>query len=101
MQARLDGDTTGISKNKWRRSMKVRGFIRPVRHNRGLVVRAPLAMESAAASLLLVTPTGNWVRDGSREFLTVLGDPDPDYDAAMFAVRNLGFIAVRRHEAVL
>jgi hypothetical protein len=31
----------------------------------------------------------------------VLGDPDPDYGAAMFAVRNLGFIAVRQHEAML
>ena len=49
----------------------------------------------------LVTPAGDWVREGSREFLAVLGDPDPDYDAAMFAVRNLGFVAVRRHEAML
>jgi hypothetical protein len=31
----------------------------------------------------------------------MLGDPWPDYDAARFAVRNLGFIAVRRHEAML
>jgi hypothetical protein len=58
-------------------------------------------MEAAAADLLLITPTGDWVREGSRKFLAVLGDPDPDYDAAMFAVRNLGFIAVRRHEAML
>jgi hypothetical protein len=53
-------------------------------------------MEVAAAGLLLVTPTGDWVREGSREFLAVLGDPDPDYDAAMFAVRNFGFVAIRR-----
>jgi hypothetical protein len=58
-------------------------------------------MEIGPAGLLLVTPTGNWVREGSREFLTVLGDPYPDYDATIFAVRNLGFIAVRRHEAML
>jgi hypothetical protein len=58
-------------------------------------------MKTAAADLLLVTPTGDWVRQGSREFCATLGDPDPDYDAAMFAVRNLGFIAVRRHEAML
>jgi hypothetical protein len=50
---------------------------------------------------LLVTPTGDWVREGSREFLALIGDTSPDYDAAMFAVRNLGFIAVRRHEAML
>ena len=58
-------------------------------------------METAAADLLLVTPTGEWMREGSREFRAALGDPEPDYDAAMFAVRNLGFIAVRRHEAML
>jgi hypothetical protein len=58
-------------------------------------------MEVAAAGLLLVTPTGDWVREGSREFLAVLGDPDPDYDAAMFAVRNLGFVVIRRHKAML
>jgi hypothetical protein len=28
----------------------------------------------------------------SDEFLALLGDPDPDYDAAAFAVRNLAFI---------
>jgi len=50
---------------------------------------------------LLVTPTGNLVREDSREFLALLGDPSPDYDAAMFAVRNLGFIAVRRNDTVL
>jgi hypothetical protein len=63
--------------------------------------RALLAMEPRAAGLLLVMSTGDWVRESSREFLAVLGDHDPDYDAAMFAVRNLGFIAVRRHEAML
>lgn len=51
--------------------------------------------------MLLITPTGNWVHEGSREFLALLDDPRPDYDAAMFAVRNLGFIAVRRYDATL
>jgi hypothetical protein len=57
------------------------------------------ADDETVPGLVLVTPAGDWVREGSREFLALLGDPDPDYDAAMFAVRNLGFIAVRRHEA--
>ena len=30
--------------------------------------------------------------EDSAEFLAELGDPDPDYDAALFAVKNLGFI---------
>jgi hypothetical protein len=42
---------------------------------------------------LLVTPTGDWIRESSREFLALLGDLHPDYDAVMFAVRNLGFVA--------
>src|SRR5215218_9325667 len=58
-------------------------------------------MKTAEADLLLVTPTGDWMLEGSRGFRAALGDPDPDYDAAMFAVRNLGFVAVRRHEAML
>ncbi len=41
---------------------------------------------------MLVTPEGRWVFPGSREFLAALGDPDPDYDAVAFAVKNLGFI---------
>jgi len=40
----------------------------------------------------LVTPDGQWVFPGSSEFLEALGDPDPDYDAEAFAVKNLGFI---------
>ena len=59
------------------------------------------ADDKTVSRRVLVTPTGDWVREGSREFLALLGDPDPDYDAALFAVRNLGFIAVRRHEAML
>jgi hypothetical protein len=41
---------------------------------------------------MLVTAEGRWVLPDSEEFLSALGDPDPDYDAAGFAVRNLGFI---------
>ena len=41
---------------------------------------------------MLVTPNGGWVSPNSAEFYTALGDPDPDYDTIMFAVKNLGFI---------
>jgi len=42
-----------------------------------------------------VTPDGAWLREGSDEFFVALGDPDPDYDAPLFAIKNLGFILVR------
>ena len=41
---------------------------------------------------MLVTAGGKWVLPDSDEFLAALGDPDPDYDAVGFAVRNLGFV---------
>lgn len=41
---------------------------------------------------MLVTPDGQWVLEDSCEFRAALGDPDPDYDAAAFAVKNRGFI---------
>jgi hypothetical protein len=41
---------------------------------------------------MLATADGRWVLAGSAEFLDALGDPDPDYDAELFAVKNLGFI---------
>ena len=41
---------------------------------------------------MLATAEGRWVLPDSEEFLSALGDPDPDYDAAGFAVRNLGFV---------
>lgn len=41
---------------------------------------------------MLVTSDGQWVFENSAEFLEALGDPAPDYDAAQFAVKNLGFI---------
>jgi hypothetical protein len=41
---------------------------------------------------LLVSPEGRWVLPGTSDFFAALGDPDPDYDAVSFAVRNLGFV---------
>jgi len=41
---------------------------------------------------MLVTPAGEWVLENSSEFLAALGDLDPDYDTASYAVKNLGFI---------
>jgi len=41
---------------------------------------------------MLVTAKGEWVFEDSAEFLAALGDSNPDYDAASFAVKNLGFI---------
>lgn len=41
---------------------------------------------------MMVTPEGQWMLEDSTEFRAALGDPNPDYDAALFAVRNLGFI---------
>jgi hypothetical protein len=41
---------------------------------------------------MLVTSDGHWVFEDSAEFLAALGDPNPDYDAALFAVKNLGFV---------
>jgi hypothetical protein len=41
---------------------------------------------------MLVTADGEWVFEDSPEFLVALGDPSPDYDAGLFAVKNLGFI---------
>lgn len=44
---------------------------------------------------MLVTAEGRWVLPDSEEFLAALGDPNPDYDAVGFAVRNLGFVQFR------
>jgi hypothetical protein len=41
---------------------------------------------------MMITPQGDWVVQGSAEFLRDLGDLNPDYDAALFAVKNLGYI---------
>src|SRR5437868_5235899 len=44
---------------------------------------------------MLVTPDGRWVLPNTEEFLAVLGDSAPDYDAISFAVKNLGFIKLQ------
>lgn len=44
---------------------------------------------------MLVTPDGEWLSPDSPEFFAALGDPEPDYDAVAFAVKNLGFIKFR------
>jgi len=44
---------------------------------------------------ILAIPDGKWVLPDSDEFLALLGESDPDYDAAAFAVRNLGFIKLQ------
>src|SRR5437763_15800967 len=41
---------------------------------------------------LLVSPDADWLLPDSPEFLEALGDPNPDYDAVGFAIKNLGFI---------
>jgi len=41
---------------------------------------------------ILITPDGRWVLPDTPDFFKALGDPDPDYDAVGFAVKNLGFI---------
>src|SRR5271168_5329109 len=46
---------------------------------------------------LMVDDQGESWQAGSPEFLKKLGDDYPDYDAVDYAVRNLGYIALRRH----
>jgi hypothetical protein len=46
---------------------------------------------------LLVDDEGESWPAGSPEFLKKLGDDNPNFDAVDFAVRNLGYIALRRH----
>ena len=41
---------------------------------------------------MLVSAEGTWMLEDSAEFRAALGDPEPDYDGAGFAVKNLGFI---------
>ena len=50
---------------------------------------------------LLVAPDGRQLANGSPEFLALLGDPEPDYDAALFAVQNLGCIYSRSQGPLL
>lgn len=39
----------------------------------------------------LATADGRWIDAAGGELLELIGDPRPDFDAAAFAVRNLGF----------
>ena len=58
-----------------------------------VVCFAPDVAEAMLQQLtMLVTAEGKWVLPDSEEFLAALGDPQPDYDAIGFAVRNLGFV---------
>ena len=41
---------------------------------------------------MFVTPDGEWLLPDTSEFLAALGDPEPDYDAEAFAVKNMGFV---------
>jgi hypothetical protein len=47
---------------------------------------------------MIIAPDGSWMSPDGPEFLARLGDPDPDYDATGFAVRNLGFIKVEMYQ---
>lgn len=50
-------------------------------------------MEASVKRLtMLITPDGKWVFPDTAEFYAALGDPAPDYDAAAFAIKNLGFV---------
>lgn len=44
---------------------------------------------------MLVNGNGDWLLPDTAEFFEALGDPDPDYDAVSFAVKNLGFIKLQ------
>jgi hypothetical protein len=44
---------------------------------------------------LLATPEGRWLHADSARFFALLGETAPDYDGVLFAVKNLGFIALR------
>jgi len=46
------------------------------------------------SSIVFITPDGSWVREESPEYFDVLGDMNPDYDAPLYALQNLGFIGV-------
>jgi len=51
---------------------------------------------------LLVSPDADWLLPDSAEFFEAIGDPDPDYDAVGFAVKNLGFIKFQMlHQSVV
>ena len=49
---------------------------------------------------VIVGPNG-WFYQNSPEFLRELGDPAPNYDAVLFAVRNLGFVRLESFAVLL
>jgi len=59
------------------------------------ILRRDMAIPPLVGGGVFVTPDGAWLREGSEEFFVALGDPNPDYDAPSFAIKNLGFIFVR------
>ena len=50
---------------------------------------------------MLAAADGRCMPVGSRALLEMLEEDDPDYDAALFAVRNMGFIHYRHDGALL
>jgi hypothetical protein len=50
---------------------------------------------------MLVTPEAQWVLPDTPEFFEALGDPEPDYDAVGFAVKNLGFVKYQVMERMI
>jgi hypothetical protein len=60
-----------------------------------LVHHSEPVVRPLAGGGVFVTPDGAWLREGSGEFFVALGDPNPDYDAPLFAIKNLGFVFVR------
>ena len=41
------------------------------------------------SSIVFITPDGSWVREESPEYFDVLGDMNPDYDAPLYALKEL------------
>jgi hypothetical protein len=54
--------------------------------------RVSIARAFVKRLTMLVTSDGKWVLEDSTEFLAALGDPNPDYDGTLFAIKNLGFV---------
>jgi hypothetical protein len=49
----------------------------------------------------LIGPDGRWFHENSPEFLSELGDLHPDFDSALFAIKNLGFIKFVRYGSLV
>ena len=51
---------------------------------------------------MLISADGLCFRNDAKELLAeLLGDPNPDYDATLFAVKNLGFVNFGRSGSLL